>query len=73
MVSAPSAAGSQGRRADLLGIHHGLDASVLQGPLADPVDPLAGREGRRPAREEVVGVRDLESARSRGRPRIRGW
>ena len=49
------------RVADLLRIHRGLDGSVLKGPLGDAVDPLAWGEGRRSAREEVVGVRHLEA------------
>ena len=50
-----------GRRRNLLGVRRGLDAPVPEGPLGDAVDPLARGEGRRTAREEVVGVRDLEA------------
>ena len=61
MVSAPPRACPPDRGADPLGVHRGLDGPVLEGPLGDAVDPLARSEGRRAAREEVVGVRHLEA------------
>ena len=61
MVSAPAASARSTAAATSSGSAAGLDAPVLQGPLGDAVDPLARSEGRRTAREEVVGVRHLEA------------